>query len=81
MIGNIPFYIWIMIGLVIGFGLMLFIYSFKQDGVIHIFQEEDTDKYLFEFRVPPEEIPTMSHVIFTVKIAPKDADSQNLQSS
>lgn len=79
MINSIPFYIWWIVGFMVGFGLELFIRSSRKDGVIHVTQQEEGDKYLFEFNIPPEEIPTMSQVVFTVKL--EKADSQNLQSS
>lgn len=47
------------------------------DGVIHVTQGEDKDKYLFEFNIAPEQIPKMKQVIFRVSIE----DSQNLQGS
>lgn len=84
MFSNVPFYIWWIVGFIAGFGLELFLCSLRRDGVIHIFHEEDNDRYLFEFNIPPEEIPTMSQVVFITKIAKpenENLNSQNLQSS
>lgn len=77
-IDSIPNYIWALIGFVIGFGLELFICSLRKDGIIHVTKTNDSDRYLFEFNVPPEKIPEMKHVVFSVVI---EADKQNLQST
>lgn len=67
-----------MIGLAIGFIVGLICLDFKHsDGVIHVTRGEERDTYLFEFNVPPERVPQMKNVIFSVRIEPKE---QNLQS-
>ena len=47
------------------------------DGVIHVKQGNEKDQYLFEFNIPPEQIPKMRQVVFKVQIE----QSQNLQGS
>ena len=72
-----PWYLIFLLGLTIGFLLGIFSFDRKShDGVIHITQGEENDKYLFEFNIPPEKIPRMKNVIFAVKIE----QEQNLQS-
>ena len=78
MFNNIPFYIWWITGFIVGFGLEFFLYSIRKDGVIHITHEEDKDSYLFEFNIPPEEIPTMSYVVFKTRIEPNKQKIQSL---
>ena len=51
----------------------------KPDGVIHVRTTEEKDTYLFEFNIPPEQIPKMSSVTFKVSI--EEDHSQNIQSS
>ena len=79
MINSVPFYIWWIIGFIAGFGLECFICSCRKDGVIHVTREQEGDKYLFEFNVPPEEIPAMSQVVFKTRIEPPQRQ-QDLQS-
>lgn len=66
------------VGLLIGFIAGTFIHD-RSHGVIHITHEEDHDNYLFEFNIPPEDVPKMKQVIFATKIEEKGS-SQNLQS-
>ena len=79
MINSIPFWIWWLLGFITGFGLELFLCSQKKDGIIHVTQGEESDKYLFEFNVPPEQIPKRNQIIFAVKI--EEDGSQNLQTT
>lgn len=66
-----------LIGVAIGIIISLIGLDFKHfDGIIHITEGEEADKYLFEFRIAPEQIPKMKQVIFTVKLEPNN--SQNL---
>lgn len=51
----------------------------KPDGVIHVRKSEEKDTYLFEFNIPPEQIPLMRAVTFKVII--EEDHSQNIQSS
>ena len=62
--------------MLIGLFLSLYIFSRKKDGVIHVTKSKDDkpDTYLFEFNVPPEDIPSMKQVVFQVRIE-KDSDS------
>lgn len=66
-------------GLIFGVLIGLFCLDFgKHDGVIHVScgrAEDEPDKYLFEFNIPPEKIPGMKNVIFKVKLE----DSQKQQ--
>ena len=79
MIDILPFWVWWLLGFAAGFGLELFLCSQKKDGVIHVTQGEESDKYLFEFNVPPEKIPEMNQIIFVVRI--EEDSSQNLQTT
>lgn len=76
-LNSCPWYLIFLIGLAIGFLIGLFSLDRKHHGVIHVTQEEDTDRYFFEFHIEPEEIPRMKTVVFKVKIE-RDS-SQNLQ--
>lgn len=64
-----PWWSWLIIGIIVGF-IFGSIGSDrkKHDGVIHITHEEQSDKYLFEFNIPPEKIPQMKNVVFAVQI-------------
>lgn len=80
MITSWPWWLWLVIGLLVGFIFGTIIVDMKKhDGVIHITREENTDKYLFEFNIPPEKIPQMKNVIFAVKLEPLQRQ-QDLQS-
>lgn len=69
MINSWPWWLWLLVGLIAGFIFGAYILdSKKHDGVIHITREEDSDKYLFEFNILPEQIPQMKNVIFKVEI-------------
>ena len=76
MIDNFPFYFWVILGFILGFGIEFFIYSNRRDGVIHIYKKDEEERYLFEFNIPPENIPKMKQVVFYTK--EEDDDSQNL---
>lgn len=65
----------VLLGYVIGYRNRLSI----KHGIIHVSQDEDHDSYLFEFRIPPEQIPKMENVVFKVSL--ENARSQNLQGS
>lgn len=79
-ISTIPFWAWWFLGLAVGAGIVYFICSKRKDGVIHVTLGEEKDKYLFEFNIPPEEVPSMNQVVFVVKIERENPNSQNLQS-
>ena len=86
MIDSLPFWIWWLLGMIMGAGIVYIICSHRKDGVIHVLIGEEKDNYLFEFNIPPEEIPTMNQVVFAVKLKHRDrdyeeSDSQNLQST
>lgn len=67
-----------LIGACIGLVIGLICVDFKQaSGVIHVTQGEEKDQYLFEFNIPPEDIPKMKRIIFKVQIE----QSKNLQST
>lgn len=78
-ISMIPFWAWWFLGLAIGGWAVYLLCTKRKDGVIHVMLDEEKDKYLFEFHIPPEEVPTMKQVIFAVKIEQKQ-DSQKIQS-
>lgn len=68
-----PWWAWLAVGLVIGFVLgALCLDRTHHDGVIHVTRAEDHDRYLFEFNIPPEKIPTMKSVIFQVRLSKDD---------
>ena len=75
---HVRYYIWWMVGFIVGFGLELFICSRRKDGVIHITHEEDGDKYLFEFNIIPEKIPAMNQVVFKTSIEKNEQKIQSL---
>ena len=67
-----------LIGICIGFIIGRIAIDFnKSDGIIHVTQGDEKDQYLFEFNIPPEQIPKMKQVVFKVQIE----KSQNLQAS
>jgi len=68
------FFIGFLVGTVAGF---IFFRQNKHDGIIHVTRGEESDKYLFEFNIPPERIPQMKTVIF--KVAIEDDSSQKVQ--
>lgn len=70
MIESTPWYLIFAVGLIVGYliGMLLSLDRKSHDGVIHVTQGEDRDKYLFEFNIPPEKIPRMKNVIFAVKV-------------
>ena len=74
------FVMWWLIGLIIGAGLVYVICYRRKDGVIHVTlgRDKEADQYLFEFNIPPEDIPTMDQVVFKVRI--EGREPQNLQS-
>ena len=76
-LNSAPWWAICILGVLIGFLAGVFSLDKKQhDGIIHIIQGEDTDKYIFEFNIPPEDVPKMSQVVFKTKIE----ESQELQS-
>lgn len=64
-------------GFAVGFLIEYLICSTRKDGVIHIFQEEEGDKYLFEFNILPEKIPQMSQVVFKTRIKESNASTDD----
>lgn len=77
-LNSIPWWILFITGFVIGaIGMRLYLAN-ESHGAIHVTHGEDSDKYLFEFNIPPENIPKMKKVVFRVVIV--DDASQNLQS-
>ena len=80
-LNSAPWWVMLVLGCVVGFLIGVFCLDFmKHDGVIHVFKEEDKDRYLFEFNIPPEDIPKMKIISFGVKLEKEDG-SKNLQSS
>lgn len=77
MIESAPWQLIFTVGLIVGclIGILLSHDKKSHDGIIHVTQGEESDKYLFEFNIPPEEIPRMKNVIFEVRVE----DEQNLQ--
>ena len=69
-IGLIPNWFWLIIGFVLGLAVHYYISVNKKDGSIYVTpgNREKPDTYLFEFNVPPEDIPEMRKVIFNVVI-------------
>jgi len=53
--------------------------DFRPKGVIHVRRSEEKDTYLFEFNIPPEQIPSMKAITF--RVAVEEDHSQNIQSS
>lgn len=76
-LNTVPWWILFLVGLVIGSLAMQLYLSTKHDGSIYVTHGEETDKYLFEFNIPPEQIPKMKQVVFAVKIITEEP--QNLQ--
>lgn len=73
-INSIPWWILFLIGAAVGLivGWILFDRQ-RYGGVIHIYPEEDiTARYLFEFRIPPENVPKMNSIIFSISVDQKE---------
>lgn len=71
----IPFWAWWFLGVAVGAWIIYVICSRRKDGVIHVTLGEEKDNYLFEFNIPPEEVPKMKQVVFVVKIDAKKIQS------
>lgn len=71
-----PWWLLILVGLCIGYGISFLLWYFRKDGVIHIYHSSDGERYLFEYHVPPENVPDMHQVIFWPKV--ETEDPQNL---
>ena len=76
-ISTIPFWVWWFLGLAVGGWIVYFICSKRKDGVIHVTRGDARDNYLFEFNIPPEEVPSMKQVVFVVKIEPGEQKIQS----
>ena len=76
-ISAIPFWAWWFFGIAVGGWITYFICTHRKDGLIHVHlgKGEEKDTYLFEFNVPPEEIPSMSQIVFKVQL-----EEQKIQS-
>lgn len=74
-ISVIPFWAWWFLGVAVGAWIIYVICSRRKDGVIHVTLGEEKDNYLFEFNIPPEEVPKMKQVVFVVKIDAKKIQS------
>lgn len=74
-ISAIPFWAWWFLGVAVGAWIIYVICSRRKDGVIHVTLGEEKDNYLFEFNIPPEEVPKMKQVVFVVKIDAKKIQS------
>lgn len=73
----IPSWFWLIIGLFLGLGIYYYISTTRKDGIIYV-TPGDTDRpdtYLFEFNIPPEDIPEMRQVIFKVMIKTEHPNS------
>lgn len=70
-----PFWAWLFLGVAVGAWIIYVICSRRKDGVIHVTLGEEKDNYLFEFNIPPEEVPKMKQVVFVVKIDAKKIQS------
>ena len=80
LLNTLPWWVMLLLGLSLGLIFGSFVMGkIGHDGLIHVTlgEGEDKDLYLFEFNVPPEEIPKMKHVVFKVVI---DKSSQKIQS-
>ena len=78
LLNTLPWWVMLLLGLSLGLIFGSFVMAkIGHDGLIHVTlgEGEDKDLYLFEFNVPPEEIPKMKTVTFKVVI-----DSQNIHS-
>ena len=69
-INIIPSWFWFIVGLFLGLGIHYYISITRKDGIIHVTpgNEEKPDTYLFEFNIPPEDIPELRQVVFKVLI-------------
>lgn len=77
-LANDPWWAWLILGLLAGFILgSLITDRHKRDGVIHVARSEEKDRYLFEFNIPPEDVPKMKQVVFEVRL---EDSSQEIQS-
>lgn len=75
-LARIPPVAWVLIGFIIGFLLECYICSKRKEGTIHVTKgvDEKPDTYLFEFNIPPEDIPKMHQVVFKVVIEARKVD-------
>ena len=76
-INIIPSWFWLIIGLFLGLGIYYYISTIKKDGTIYVTpgDAKRPDTYLFEFNIPPEDIPEMRQVVFKVTIKTEHLDS------
>ena len=73
----VPWWIWFVIGFIVGVIIAVTFEQRPKDGVIHVTEKGDSENLLFEFNIPPEKIPQMKNVNFKVQI--EEDPSKNLQ--